>query len=74
MPRFVIKVEKWGSGLRVSIPKIMVAELGLEKMAYALAWGVRGGKIVIEPFIDEGMLSEAISGDRALGNPGAEKP
>ena len=74
MPRFVIKVEKHGSRLRVTIPKVMVAELGLEKMAYALAWGVRGGKIVIEPFIDEGMLSEAVSRDRALGDSGAEKP
>ena len=71
MPRYVVKVEKHGSQVRVTIPKIMVAELGLEKMAYALAWGVRGGKIVIEPFIDEGMLSEAISGDRAVGDPAA---
>ena len=74
MPRFVIKVEKHGSRLRVTIPKVMVAELGLEKMAYALAWGVRGGRIVLAPFIDEAMLNEAISGDRALGDSGAEKP
>ena len=74
MPRYVIKVEKHGARLRVTIPKVMVAELGLEKMAYALAWGVRGGTIVIEPFIDEGMLNEAISGGRGLGDSGTEKP
>jgi len=74
MPRYVIKVEKHGSRLRVTIPKVMVAELGLEKMAYALAWGVRGGTICIEPFIDEGMLSEAISRGRGVGDSGTENP
>ena len=74
MPRYVIKVEKRGSGLRVSIPKVMVAELGLETMAYALAWGVRGGTICIEPFIDEGMLNEAVQRGRGVRDSRSEKP
>ena len=74
MPRYVIKIENRGSGLRVSIPKVMVAELGLQKMAYALGWGIPGGKIVLEPFIDEGMLSEAISRGRGVEDPGTENP
>jgi len=74
MPRFVIKVEKHGSRLRVTIPKVMVAELGLEHMAYALGWGIPGGKIILVPFIDEAMLNEAISGDPTVFDPGSEKP
>ena len=74
MPRFVIKVEKHGSRLRVTIPKVMVAELGLENMAYALGWGIPGGKIVLAPFIDEAMLNEAISRGRGVEDPGTENP
>jgi len=71
MARFVIKVEKHGSQVRVTIPKPMVDELGLRRMAYALCRVQNGKSIIITPFVDEVMLNEAISGDRALGNPGA---
>ena len=74
MPRHVIKVEKHGSQVRVTIPKPMVDELGLRRMAWALCRVQEGKSIIITPFIDEVMLNEAISGDPPDGDPGAEKP
>ena len=74
MPRFIVKVEKHGFQVRVTIPKEMVDDLGLRRIAYALCRCEDGKSIIITPFVDEVMLREAVSGDRALGDPGAEKP
>jgi len=74
MPRFVIRMEKHGSQVRVTIPKPMVDDLGLRRIAYALCRVQNGKSIIITPFIDEVMLNEAISGDPTLGDPRAEKP
>lgn len=74
MPRFVIKVEKHGGQVRVTIPKMMVDDLGLRRIAYALAHVQDGQSIVITPFIDEGMLNEAISRDPSRKDPGSANP
>ena len=74
MARFVIRVEKHGPQVRVTIPKSMVDELGLRRMAYALCHVQNGKSIIITPFVDEVMLNEAISGDPTVFNPGSEKP
>lgn len=74
MPRFVIKVEKHGRQVRVTIPKLMADELGLRRIAYALAHIQDGESIIITPFIDEGMLDEAISGSGGKKDPGTERP
>lgn len=74
MPRYVIKVEKHGPQVRVTIPKPMVDELGLRRIAYALCHVEVGKSIIITPFIDEVMLNEAISGDRDVRDSRSEKP
>ena len=74
MPRFIVKVEKHGSQVRVTIPRMLVASLGFEAVAYALCRVVDGKSVIITPFIDEGMLREAISRDRGVEDPGTEKP
>jgi len=74
MPRFIVKLEKHGSQVRVTIPKGIVVDLGLKGMAYALCWTAEGKSIIITPFIDEAMLNAAISRDPDLGDARSEKP
>jgi len=74
MPKFIVRVEKHGSQVRVTIPRMLVATLGFEAVAYALCRVVDGKSLIITPFIDEGMMCEGISKYRPLGDTGAEKP
>ena len=74
MPRYVIKLEKHGSQVRVTIPKEIVGDLGLKRMAYALCWTAEGKSFVVTPFIDEVMLNAAISRDPDLRDPRSQKP
>ena len=60
MPRYVVKVEKHGSQVRVTIPKEIVDDLGLARMAYALMWTKEDKSIIITPFIHEVMLNAPI--------------
>lgn len=71
MPRYVIKVEKHGSQVRVTIPKPMVDELGLKRIAYALCHVQDGQSVIITPFIDEGLLRESVHRTGSLEDPGS---
>jgi len=74
MPRHIIKIEKHGSQVRVTIPKEIVDDLGLKRMAYALCWTAEGKSVIVTPFIDEVMLNAAIQRDPDLRDSRSEKP
>lgn len=74
MPRFVIKLEKHGHQVRVTIPKEMVDDMGLKRIAYGLMWAINDKSIVLVPFLDEVMLNEAISGDRDIRDTRSKTP
>lgn len=74
MPRYLVKLDKHGKQIRVTIPALMVKELGLERIAYCLLQSGDGRRVIVEPFIDEGMLNDGGSGDSLDGPTGSVSP
>lgn len=74
VPRYLVKLDKHGKQIRVTIPGEMVAELGLERIAYCLVTSGDGRRVIVEPFIDEGMLRDGVSRNSPDGHTGSVSP
>jgi len=64
MAKYVVKIERRGGQVRVTMPKAIVDETSFSGAAYGLMWVTSDKCVLIRPFIDGVLLREAVQGDR----------
>lgn len=71
MPKYIVKVERHGGQVRLTLPKNMVDKLNFQRVAYAICHVSDGEAIIITPFIDARMLDNGVSEDKDREDKGA---